>query len=328
MAGAMDAGELVAALGSALGREALLDLDPPLVFVNLDDDDDVEVSAACNHLGGLPVVVVGTGPSALLDSPAASLVDAIAEGDALDRIEEAVTGTPIAATSLVMLLRGSTERSINDRLAAESAVYSTLQAGLEFEAWRSERPARDGGADASTVRIERVGDVLHITLCRPEYHNALNTRMRDELYEAFIVATADPALRVVLAGDGPSFSAGGDLDEFGARSDPATAHRIRLRRSIGRLIAGISERVEANVHGACMGSGIELPAFAGRVVARPDARFGLPEVRLGLVPGAGGTVSVTRRIGRHRTASLALTGATIDAPTALTWGLVDEIRAE
>src|SRR5262249_42491510 len=108
---------------------------------------------------------------------------------------------------------------------------------------------------------------------------------------------------------------------------PANAHVVRLQRSNGRLIAGMADRVHAFVHGACMGSGVELPAFAGHVVAHPYASFGLPEVGLGLIPGAGGTVSVTRRIGRQRTAYLALSGTRIDAPTALDWGLVDEISA-
>jgi enoyl-CoA hydratase/carnithine racemase len=175
------------------------------------------------------------------------------------------------------------------------------------------------------VRVDRQADLLHLTLARPEVHNALNTRMRDELYEAFTLAASDPAVRVLLDGDGPSFCAGGDLDEFGSRPDPATAHVVRLQRSVGRLIASVADRVKVVLHGACMGSGIELPAFAGRVAARPDARIGLPEVGLGLIPGAGGTTSVTRRIGRHRTAYLALTGDCIDARTALEWGLVDEL---
>ena len=68
-----------------------------------------------------------------------------------------------------------------------------------------------------------------------------------------------------------------------------------------------------------------MAAFCGHVVAAPDAVFGLPELGLGLTPGAGGTVSVTRRIGRWRTAYLVLSGRTIDADTALAWGLVDEI---
>ncbi len=79
------------------------------------------------------------------------------------------------------------------------------------------------------------------------------------------------------------------------------------------------------VHGACVGAGVELPAFAARVVAREDATFELPELSMGLVPGAGGTVSLPRRIGRQRTAWLCLTGARIDARAALAWGLVDEV---
>jgi enoyl-CoA hydratase/carnithine racemase len=70
---------------------------------------------------------------------------------------------------------------------------------------------------------------------------------------------------------------------------------------------------------------VELAAFAGRMTADPATTFGLPEVGMGLVPGSGGTVSVARRIGRARTAWLALTGSVVDAPTALAWGLVDEI---
>jgi enoyl-CoA hydratase/carnithine racemase len=71
---------------------------------------------------------------------------------------------------------------------------------------------------------------------------------------------------------------------------------------------------------------VELAAFAAQVVARPDFSAALPEVGLGLIPGAGGTWSVTRRVGRHRLALLALSGARIDAATALRWGLVDEVR--
>jgi enoyl-CoA hydratase/carnithine racemase len=74
------------------------------------------------------------------------------------------------------------------------------------------------------------------------------------------------------------------------------------------------------------GSGIELPAFAGTLRASPSARIALPELGLGLIPGAGGTWSLTKRIGRHRVALLALTCRAIDAPTALAWGLVDEMR--
>ena len=106
---------------------------------------------------------------------------------------------------------------------------------------------------------------------------------------------------------------------------PPPRHRLRLRRSAGRALAAVADRVVVRVHGACVGAGVELPAFAGRVIARPDATFRLPEVAMGLIPGAGGTVSVPRRIGRQRTAWLALTGTAIDAATAKEWGLVDEL---
>jgi enoyl-CoA hydratase/carnithine racemase len=104
-----------------------------------------------------------------------------------------------------------------------------------------------------------------------------------------------------------------------------TAHAVRLRQSVGRAIEAVRERVVVHLHGACAGSGIELPAFAGHVIAAPDVRISLPELALGLIPGAGGTVSLPRRIGRHRTARLALTGEPVDAATALSWGLVDEL---
>jgi enoyl-CoA hydratase/carnithine racemase len=179
------------------------------------------------------------------------------------------------------------------------------------------------------VRVERQGAQLLVTLSRPHVHNAFSARMRDELVDALAVAESDDAIAsVLLAGDGPSFCSGGDLDEFGSRPDPATSHLIRLRRSPARAMAAVGRRVEARLHGACMGAGIELAAFAHRVVATPDSAIGLPEVSLGLIPGAGGTVSVTARAGRHRAALLALSGKTIDAATAFDWGLVDEVVSD
>jgi enoyl-CoA hydratase/carnithine racemase len=229
----------------------------------------------------------------------------------------------------VLLLRGAAGRSTEAGLVAESAVYSALQGGPEFTAWRASRPVGDRpGPDTPVVRCERRGTRLDVVLDRPEVRNAVSARLRDELCEALAVAVADPGIdEVHLSGDGPDFCSGGDLDEFGSLPDPATAHLVRLTRSPARLLAHLAPRVTAHLHGSCVGSGIELPAFAGRVVADPGTAISLPEVALGLVPGAGGTVSLPARIGRHRTAWLALTGHTIDAATAHAWGLVDEIRA-
>ena len=122
------------------------------------------------------------------------------------------------------------------------------------------------------------------------------------------------------------FSAGGDLSEFGESTDLVRAHAIRTLRSPARLMHSLAARTTAFLHGACVGAGIEIPAAAGQVIAAPDTRFWLPELQMGLMPGAGGTVTIARRIGRRRMLFWALTGRQIDARTALDWGLVDEVR--
>ncbi len=311
---------------SPAGMENLLASDPPLKIIGLGPVDPDAARRAVASMAALPLVVVGVAPAATPGESA--LADLTLEAGSADlrRVVTNIHANPRASVALALLLRGAERRSLSEGLVAESATYSALQAGPEFSAWLAQRSGSGRAADHHpVVRIDRDRDALHITLHRPEVHNALNTEMRDALYEALLVAASDPSLRVVLDGDGPSFCAGGDLSEFGSLPDPANAHLVRLRRSIGRLLSTMADRVEVVLHGACLGAGIELPAFAGHVVARPGARLGLPEIALGLVPGAGGTVSVTRRIGRHRTALLALSGEAVDAPTALAWGLVDEI---
>ena len=172
----------------------------------------------------------------------------------------------------------------------------------------------------------REGDIAVVTLNRPDKRNAFSAEMRDALCEGLAFAVMDPSIaRVLLRGEGPVFCSGGDLDEFGTLPDPATAHAIRSTRHPARLLHALEPRVECVVQGTCVGAGVELPAFASRVVARPDASFRLPELAMGLVPGAGGTVSLPRRIGRQRTAWLALSGVAIDVETALAWRLVDAI---
>jgi Enoyl-CoA hydratase/isomerase len=243
----------------------------------------------------------------------------------LDLILAAVGANPIAGTALALLLRSAAGLGPAAGLIAESATYSALQEGAEFRRWRASRPARPPEPDPGRVITARTGDELRITLSRPARRNAVDRHLRDALAEALTVAVADDRLRVVLTADGPDFCAGGDLDEFGSRPDPALGHVIRLTRSPALLLSRVAARTSAYLHGACLGAGVELPAFAGRVVAAPGTRLGLPEIGLGLVPGAGGTVSLPRRIGRHRTAYLGLTGRPVSAGTALRWGLVDEI---
>lgn len=312
----MPADEVAALFSSPAALDDLAADGPAVVVVEGSLDDLPEVPPL------LPVVVAGEGD----DGPGPAGVDVVASGADLDAVLATVDEVPLAATALAVLLRASDGRTVADGLLAESAVYGVLQAGPEFARWRVRHAPRSRPpATGDAVRIERTGDVLRLTLARPEVRNALDADLRDGLAAGLQIALADPATSVELDGDGPAFCSGGHLDEFGTRSDPASAHRIRLARSLGWLLHQLAPRTRVTVHGTCRGSGVELPAFAGTVVADPETTFGLPELNMGLVPGAGGTISLPRRVGRHRTAWLALTGRAIDSETALRWGLVDEV---
>jgi hypothetical protein len=289
--------------------------------------------ALLEQLPVLPCVTIAIEGDAIEESmrPLALACDVVLRDPTeLDPLLDGFSKTPIAALALVQLLRSSPCESIYAGLVAESFVYSTLQSGTEFMDWLAARPERHPTRpkdEGPACRLEREAGRLEITLARPTRHNAFSREMRDALVEALQLALADPSIEeILLRGDGDSFCSGGDLAEFGSLPDPAKAHAIRTTRSPAQLIGRLSGRITVEVHGACLGAGIELPAFAARVVATEDAYFQLPEVALGLIPGAGGTVSLPRRIGRQRTAWLGLSGGRIDAQTALAWGLVDEVR--
>ena len=245
---------------------------------------------------------------------------------ALDALTANVARSPVAALTLVQLLRAGAGLSLEQGLLAESLAYSTLQSGAEFAAWTARRPtplAQTTGQDGDPLLVERDCDTLRIALNRPHVHNAYNTSMRDALAEVLAVPLLDTAVEVRLEGTGPSFCSGGDLTEFNTFDDPASANLARIGRNPGRLLGVLSSRVTAVVHGYCAGSGIELAAFASKVLARGEVTIWLPELAMGLLPGAGGTVSLPRRIGVGRTAWLALSGSRIDTATAISWGLLD-----
>jgi hypothetical protein len=313
----VDGAGLLHRLRSPLGPESLTGL------ILVDPTTGTPTRADLALVASVPAVLAGLGP---VDGAWLPALDLVVEHGDVEALRGAVHRNPLAAVTLAMLLRASEGRPTGAGLVAESAAYSTLQAGPEFARWRASRPARPVRSAQETVTVEREGDRLRLTLNRPDVRNAFNARMRDELLDALALARADPAITVELRGAGPAFCAGGDLDEFGSRADPASAHLVRLERSVARALDAISARVGAHLHGACYGSGIELPAFAGTVTADPDTVIALPEVGLGLVPGAGGTVSLVRRAGRHRVAWLGLLGRAIDVHTALEWGLVDRIN--
>jgi enoyl-CoA hydratase len=273
--------------------------------------------------GSMPVVVCWVGDRFGGVGPAAA--DLVVAPDDVDELVTAVERCPLAATALAVHLRACDGVDVDGGLALESGLYSMLQNGPEFRAWRGAIPAV-AAEDDEPVVARRTDETLHVTLNRPHRHNAITADLRDALHDALALAVVDDSIRhVVLRGAGPSFCSGGDLAEFGSRPDPASAHVIRLARSPARLLHRLRDRLTVYVHGSTLGGGIEMAAFADRIVADPASTFGLPEVAIGLIPGAGGTVSLPRRIGRQRTAALGISGRSIDAATALEWGLVDAV---
>ena len=342
-----------AALAAELAGRALDEggrLRSPLRLVDLDDgappgvvDEAVRAAGAADGVlvgvctGGLPhpsvrplvgaldLTLVPFGPGA----GNRALVPVADPWQSAVALAATVGEFPHAASLLAGLLRWSGNLGIREGLDAESLAYSTLLGGPEFRGWLDRRGPRPlpPPAVGDPVRLHRSGDDLHVMLNRPERRNAYGREVRDALVAALQVAELDSTVvRVVLDGAGPSFCSGGDLDEFGTTPDLTTAHLVRTRAGAALPLSRLADRVEARLHGACVGAGIELPAFAGRVVAAPDTGFRLPEVGMGLIPGAGGTVSIPRRIGRWRTLWLALTGDVLDAPTARDWGLIDSIE--
>ncbi|HEX7132973.1 MAG TPA: enoyl-CoA hydratase/isomerase family protein [Iamia sp.] len=302
------------------------------------DPDPDTAAAVAGVLRQAPTVTVVEGrpdhvPAVLAEAADVCLTDRPGAprpwvtGGAVD-VETAVAGQPLAAVALVSLLRSTVGAGVWEAVVAEAATYGMVLGSAAHRAWLDQRgEAEVRPTTRPPVAVERRGDMLVIVLDRPEVRNAIDTTMRDALVEALAVATADPSVTgVSLAGAGPCFSAGGDLTEFGTVADGATAFTVRLGCHPGLALHRVADRVTAHVHGACVGAGVEIPAFAGRVHAAPDTTFRLPELAMGLVPGAGGTVSIARRVGRQRLAWMALTGQPLDAPTALDWGLVDRIE--
>jgi enoyl-CoA hydratase/carnithine racemase len=301
----------------ALLRDALT---PGVALCFAGDWPDAVPPSSRAVLRAIPALTVAVDPPEELD-PAFDL--AAGPGD-LDRLAAAFARAPLAAVSAALLLR-TPRADVDDGLVAESATYSLLQAGPEFRAWRDAHPPRPAGDDGGPrVRVERSGSVTEVVLARAARHNALDVTMRDALDAALIEASWATG-GILVRADGPSFSSGGDLDEFATFPDPATAHVVRLLRSPANRFAALHERLVVAVHGTCLGAGIELPAFADHVIAADDARFGLPEQSMGLVPGAGGTVSIARRAGRRTVLALLLLDGTIGADQARDRGLVDEV---
>lgn len=247
--------------------------------------------------------------------------------DAVAALSAAVKANPIAAVSFIQLLRAQQGQSFEAALITESFAYSSLLGGAEFHRWRAATPRMPHPQeDGPAVMVERDGDTMRIVLARPQSGNALTAELRDQLVEALRTARLDDAVKTVeIRAQGRVFSQGGALGEFGTAEDLAMAHQLRMVRSAASALHHLHAHSSVFIQGAAVGGGIEFAAAAKEVIAHPSAFFMLPEIAMGLIPGAGGTVTVARRIGRQRTAYMTLSGLRLRARSALAWGLVDRL---
>jgi enoyl-CoA hydratase len=182
-------------------------------------------------------------------------------------------------------------------------------------------------SELSQVLQEDVQGVRWLTVNRPDKLNALNGAVLTELSAAFEGALGDASVRVVaLTGAGEkAFVAGADIAEFQGLSALAAQRLAARGQGLFSGIEGAAKPVIAAVNGFALGGGCELAMACHLRVASANARFGQPEVKLGLIPGYGGTQRLPRLVGRGRALELLLTGGMIDAATALSWGLVNRV---
>lgn len=167
--------------------------------------------------------------------------------------------------------------------------------------------------------------VATITLCHPPL-NIYDLEMRDGLIEAITAVRDVPGVRcVVLTADGKHFSAGADLSEFGTAESIFDARRIRWDRDPWLPLVNLPVPTLCALHGYALGSGLEMSLLCDLRIASDDAILGLPETKLGMLPAAGGTQSLTAAIGPAAALPLVLSGSNIDAAEALRLGILAEV---
>ncbi|TLU70276.1 2,3-dehydroadipyl-CoA hydratase [Enterobacter sp. MF024] len=179
----------------------------------------------------------------------------------------------------------------------------------------------------SDLIVARQGRVLHLTLNRPAARNALNNALLGELATTLEAAATDSEISVcVIAGNERFFAAGADLNEMAEKDLPATLNDIRPQ--LWARINTFNKPLIAAVNGYALGAGCELALLCDVVIAGENARFGLPEITLGIMPGAGGTQRLIRSVGKSLASKMVLTGESITARQALAAGLVSDIYPE
>jgi enoyl-CoA hydratase/carnithine racemase len=178
-----------------------------------------------------------------------------------------------------------------------------------------------------TIIYEKQDGIAYITLNRPRALNAYNMKMRDELYEVLGAIKEDAEVEVVIlkAAGEKAFCAGADLTEFLTAPPPVFARQARFDRDIWGRFLSVEQPVIAALHGYVLGSGIEMSLCCDIRLASVDARFGLPEPGLGIIPAAGGSQTLPRTIGYAPALEILLSGRWIDAQEALKLKLVNRV---
>ena len=179
-----------------------------------------------------------------------------------------------------------------------------------------------------TILVERRDRVAIITINRPEKRNALNIQTRAEGAAALDELRADDSIRVVVitgAGD-KAFIAGADIAEFANRT-ALTQRQVMMERSLFNAIDSFPKPIIAMVNGYCLGGGCEIALACDIRIASDRASFGQPEINLGIIPGGGGTQRLTKLIGEGKAMEMILSGAIVDAQSALSMGLVNHVVA-
>ena len=178
-----------------------------------------------------------------------------------------------------------------------------------------------------TLIYEKKDHIAYVTLNRPQALNVYNIQMRDDLYQVLSAIKDDPEVRVgIFKGAGEkAFCSGADLNEFLTAPSPVVARKVRFGRNVWGLFLSIPQPLIAAVHGYVLGSGIEMALCCDIRIASEDARFGLPEVGLGIIPAAGATQTLPRIIGRARALEMLLTTRWLNAEEAYRFGLVNRV---
>ena len=183
------------------------------------------------------------------------------------------------------------------------------------------------GLTLETVTYEKKGSIAYVTLNRPKVLNALNKTALADLRAAFEDARDDSSLHgVILTGAGDkSFIAGADINEVATDTPVQAEEKTRRGQHLMDLIENLGKPVVAAINGFALGGGCEAALACTIRLAAETAKFGLPEVKLGIIPGYGGTQRLPRLIGKGVALQLILSGAMIDAPEAYRVGLVNEV---